>query len=295
MSATVCLFLQDLLAESAKAGLFMIQKNSKATEHMDFINVQDLCFKRGARTIFDGLHLVAAKGRITAIIGPSGIGKTTLLKLITGQLDPTAGTVIIDGQTVHKLSRKKLFHLRRRIGMLFQSGALFTDMTVYENIAYPLSIHTDLPQQMIHDLVLMKLEAVGLRGSQRMMPNELSGGMARRVALARAIALDPELILYDEPFVGQDPIAMGVTVSLIKKLTDYLGLTSVIVSHDIEETLNIADYVYMIMDGKAIAEGTPQQIRDHGSALVQQFIQGLPDGPVQFHYPAPAIEQDMRL
>ena len=259
------------------------------------IEVKGLSFKRGDRTIFDGLNFSAEQGKITAMIGPSGIGKTTLLKLITGQLRPARGEVVMHGQRVHKLGRKKVFHLRRRIGMLFQSGALFSDMTVYDNIAYPLYIHTRLSQQMIRDIVLMKLEAVGLRGCCGMMPNELSGGMARRVALARAIALDPELVLYDEPFVGQDPIAMGVTVSLIKKLTGYLGLTSVVVSHDIEETLNIADYVYMIADGRAIAEGTPEQMRQHDFPLVQQFVQGTPDGPVQFHYPAPDIQKDLGL
>ena len=271
----------------------MLQQNHQATKHI--IKVEDLLFKRENRVIFDHLHLTAEEGKITAIMGPSGIGKTTLLKLITGQLFPQQGKVMVDGQWVDQLSRSKLFQLRRKIGMLFQSGALFSDMTVYENLAYPLTIHTRLPEAMIRDIVLMKLEAVGLRGAHGLMPNELSGGMSRRVALARAIVLDPQLILYDEPFVGQDPIAMGVTVALIKKLTKYLGLTSVIVSHDIQETLAIADYVYILAEGRAIAQGTPEEIRNHNSAMVQQFIQGLPDGPVRFHYPAQPIASDLAI
>lgn len=250
------------------------------------VEVEGLHFSRGEKAIFRGVDLRIPRGKITAIMGPSGTGKTTLLKLIGGQLVPDVGRVTIDGQDVHRLSRRDLFRLRRRMGMLFQSGALFSDLSVFENVAFPLRVHTDLPEAMIRDTVLMKLEAVGLRGAHQLMPSELSGGMLRRVALARAVALDPELILYDEPFVGQDPISKGVLVELISKVNQALGLTSIVVSHDIKEALSIADYVYVIADGQVMARGTPDSLDVDRDARVSQFIHGEPDGPVPFHYPA---------
>jgi len=262
-------------------------------EDSPLVEVESLHFSRGEMEIFRGVDLVIPRGRITAIMGPSGTGKTTLLKMIGGQLTPDAGRVCIGGQDVHALSRKALFVMRRRMGMLFQSGALFSDLDVYENVAFPLRVHTDLPEAMIRDVVLMKLQAVGLRGARELMPSELSGGMARRVALARAIALDPELILYDEPFAGQDPISMGVLVQLIKRLNEALGLTAVIVSHDIKETLSIADYVYVIADGQVMAHGTPQRLDADRDPRVSQFMHGEPDGPVPFHYPAIDFHADI--
>ncbi|MFP4138683.1 MAG: ABC transporter ATP-binding protein [Halomonas sp.] len=258
-----------------------------------FVAVEGLHFARGDNEIFRGVEMTIPRGAITAIMGPSGTGKTTLLKLIGGQLTPDAGRVLIEGQDVHRQSRRALFAMRRRMGMLFQSGALFSDLSVFENVAFPLRVHTDLPETMIRDLVLMKLEAVGLRGARTLMPAELSGGMARRVALARAIALDPELILYDEPFVGQDPISMGVLVQLIKRLNQALGLTSVVVSHDIKETLTIADYVYVIADGQVMAHGTPESLDVDQDPRVSQFVHGEPDGPVPFHYPAADFAADI--
>lgn len=258
-----------------------------------FIEVEDLYFSRGGRAIFSGVNLSIPRGKITAIMGPSGSGKTTLLKLLGGQLTPDSGRVLIDGQDVHRLPRKALFALRSRMGMLFQSGALFSDLDVFENVAFPLRVHTDLPDAMIRDIVLLKLQAVGLRGARELTPAELSGGMARRVALARAVALDPELILYDEPFVGQDPIAMGVLVQLIKRLSEALSLTSVVVSHDIKETISIADYLYLIADGGIVAHGTPATLDTHEDARVSQFMHGEPDGPVPFHYPAPPLYRDI--
>ncbi|MGE4535095.1 MULTISPECIES: ABC transporter ATP-binding protein [Halomonas] len=258
-----------------------------------FVAVEGLHFARGDSEIFRGVEMTIPRGAITAIMGPSGTGKTTLLKLIGGQLTPDAGRVLIDGQDVHRQSRRALFAMRRRMGMLFQSGALFSDLSVFENVAFPLRVHTDLPEAMIRDLVLMKLEAVGLRGARALMPAELSGGMARRVALARAIALDPELILYDEPFVGQDPISMGVLVQLIKRLNQALGLTSIVVSHDIKETLTIADYVYVIADGEVMAHGTPAGLDVDQDPRVSQFVHGEPDGPVPFHYPATDFAADI--
>ncbi|MCI0508553.1 MULTISPECIES: ATP-binding cassette domain-containing protein [Chromohalobacter] len=257
------------------------------------VDVEGLHFSRGENDIFRGVDLSIPKGKITAIMGPSGTGKTTLLKLIGGQLVPDAGRVCIDGEDVHRLSRRALFRMRRRMGMLFQSGALFSDLSVFENVAFPLRVHTDLPEAMVRDIVLMKLQAVGLRGARSLSPAELSGGMARRVALARAVALDPELVLYDEPFVGQDPISMGVLVQLVKTVNQALGLTAVIVSHDIKETLSIADYVYIIADGQVMAHGTPQTLDVDSDARVKQFVHGEPDGPVPFHYPAPDFYRDI--
>lgn len=260
---------------------------------MDLIEIDNLYFRRGERVIFDGLSMRIPKGRITAIMGPSGTGKTTLLRIIGGQLKPDSGTVKVDGIDVCSLSRKGLFELRRRMGMLFQSSALFTDLSVYENVAFPLRLHTHVDDDVIRDLVLMKLNAVGLRGARDLMPSQLSGGMARRVALARAIALDPDLLMYDEPFTGQDPIAMGVVLSLIKSLNDALGTTSVLVSHDIHETISIADQIFVISDGQVIGSGTPAELQQHTSERIRQFMNGLPDGPVPFHYPADDLRFDL--
>lgn len=250
------------------------------------VSVKGVSFSRGRRLVFDGVDLELRRGAITAIMGPSGTGKTTLLKLIGGQLRPSTGRVSVDGQDVHALSRDRLFDLRKRMGMLFQSGALLTDLNVYDNVAFPMREHTDLSETMIRHLVLMKLEAVGLRGARDLLPRELSGGMARRVALARAIALDPMMIMYDEPFSGQDPISMGVIVQLIRRLNNALDLTSIIVSHDVPETASIADYIYVLSGGKVVGEGTPEALSRSGSEWVDQFINGKPDGPVPFHYPA---------
>ena len=257
------------------------------------VSVRDLSFERGSNKIFQNVSMDFERGKITAIMGPSGTGKTTLLKLIGGQLQPSQGSVMVDGNNVHRLRRSELFNLRKRIGMLFQSGALLTDMSVYDNVAFPLREHTQLPESMIRSLVLMKLQAVGLRGARKLMPNELSGGMARRVALARAIALDPMMIMYDEPFTGQDPISKGILVHLIKSLNVTLGLTSIIVSHDVSETAAIADYIYVVSDGKVIGEGTPTEIKNSASEWVQQFMEGSADGPVHFHYPARDLQDDL--
>ena len=257
------------------------------------VTVRGVHFSRGDHVIFDGVDLDIHRGRITAIMGPSGTGKTTMLKLIGGQLRASAGSVKVEGAEVSALSRGALFELRKRIGMLFQSGALLTDLDVYGNVAFPLREHSKLPESMIHDLVLMKLEAVGLRAARHLMPRELSGGMARRVALARAIALDPMMVLYDEPFAGQDPISMGILVRLIRSLNEALGLTSIVVSHDIHETCTIADYIYVIADGRIVGQGTPAQIAEADSQWVSQFMHGLPDGPVPFHYPGAAYHDEL--
>jgi len=269
------------------------RKTAKAAREDFLITVQGLHFSHGGRKIFEGVDLRIPRGKVTAVMGPSGTGKTTLLRLIGGQLRPSAGTVTVDGQDVHRLSRERLFQLRKRMGMLFQSGALFTDLSVFDNVAFPLREHTGLPESMVRNLVLMKLEAVGLRGARDLMPRELSGGMGRRVALARAIALDPMIILYDEPFTGQDPITMGVLVQLIRMLNDTLGLTSVVVSHDVHETAAIADYIYVLSGGRVVGEGTPQALARAATPTVQQFMEGLADGPVPFHYPAADYVEDL--
>jgi phospholipid/cholesterol/gamma-HCH transport system ATP-binding protein len=259
----------------------------------NLVDIQNLTFKRDERVIYDDISLSIPKGKVTAIMGPSGIGKTTLLRLIGGQLRPNAGKILFDGQNIPTLSRSALYEARKRMSMLFQSGALFTDMSVYDNIAFPMREHSTLSESLIEKMVLMKLEVVGLRGARNLAPAELSGGMARRVALARAIALDPELILYDEPFAGQDPISMGVIVRLIKDLNEALGLTSVVVSHDVTEVMSIADYIYIIAEKKIIGHGTASQISKQISPLVQQFIKGEADGPVPFHFPAASYQDEL--
>ena len=262
------------------------RSSSGVTRPKPLVAVKDLHFTRGTRLILDGVDIDMRRGKITAIMGPSGTGKTTLLKLIGGQLKPDAGSVTVDGLDVHSLSRERLFVLRRRMGMLFQSGALLTDLDVFDNVAFPVREHTDLTDAMMRNLVFMKLEAVGLRGARDLFPRELSGGMARRVALARAIVLDPMIVMYDEPFSGQDPISMGVLVQLIRRLNGALHLTSIIVSHDVPETASIADYIYVLSGGKVVGEGTPEDLGKSESEWVTQFMDGLADGPVPFHYPA---------
>ena len=267
--------------------------NNSVSPHNSLVSVKNLSFSRGNKKIFNDISLEFERGKITAIMGPSGTGKTTLLKLIGGQLLPEQGFINVDGNDVHRLRRSDLFDLRKRMGMLFQSGALLTDMNVFDNVAFPLREHTKLPESMIRTLVLMKLQAVGLRGARNLMPNELSGGMARRIALARAIALDPMMIMYDEPFTGQDPISKGALVHLIKSLNTILGLTSIIVSHDVQETAAIADYIYVISDGKVVGQGTPKEIEQSDSDWVQQFMTGAADGPAHFHYPARGYVDDL--
>ncbi|MCT7942078.1 ATP-binding cassette domain-containing protein [Shewanella holmiensis] len=257
------------------------------------VEINHLAFGWGKKVIYDDISLTIPRGKVTAIMGPSGIGKTTLLKLIGAQLTPDKGEVLFDGLNMHTLSRTELYQVRKRMSMLFQSGALFTDMNVFDNVAFALREHSSLPESIIRSIVLMKLQAVGLRGAAFMMPSELSGGMQRRAALARAIALEPEMVLYDEPFAGQDPISMGMLVKLIRELSDSLKLTSVVVSHDVKEVLGIADYVYVIANKKVIAEGTPEQLRASDNPQLIQFIQGAPDGPVPFHYPAADYQQEL--
>jgi phospholipid/cholesterol/gamma-HCH transport system ATP-binding protein len=250
------------------------------------VEVRGVRYGARARQIFDGLDLAVRQGSITAVMGPSGTGKTTLLRLLTGQAYPSSGQVRVLGHDVGSLDRKGLFALRRRMGMLFQNGALLTDMNVFENVAFPAREHAGLPEPVLRRLVLMKLEAVGLRGAEKLMPQELSGGMARRVALARAIVLDPELLVYDEPFVGLDPVSMGVVVRLIRHLNDALGITSIVVSHDVDEVGSIADYSYLLDGGRAVAQGTTAELAASPNPSVRQFMTGASDGPVSFHYPA---------
>ena len=259
-------------------------KNQTARDTQSLIEVKNLSFKRGERVIYDDVSLNIRRWQITAIMGPSGTGKTTLLRLIGGQLTPEHGQVLLDGKDIASMSRSELFSARARMGMLFQSGALFTDMSVYENVAFPIRAHTKLPEHLIKEIVALKLESVGLRGAEQMMPSELSGGMNRRVALARAIALDPELIMYDEPFAGQDPIVMGVLTRLIRSLREALDLTTIIVSHDVTETLSIADYIYIVAEGKIQGEGTPAELKVHPSTFVQQFLTGSVEGPVDYQF-----------
>lgn len=257
------------------------------------VSIKNLSFARNERCIFDDISLEIPKGKVTAIMGPSGIGKTTLLRLIGGQIAPDNGEVWFDQWNIPTLRRRELYQARQRMSMLFQSGALFTDMNVFDNVAFPLREHTDLPDDLLRTLVLLKLEAVGLRGAAHLMPNELSGGMARRAALARAIALDPELMMYDEPFVGQDPITMGVLVKLIRSLNQALGMTSIVVSHDVPEVMSIADHVYLLSGGKIIGSGTPQALRDNADPRIRQFLDGDADGPVRFQFPAQPLTHDL--
>jgi phospholipid/cholesterol/gamma-HCH transport system ATP-binding protein len=256
------------------------------------VELRDIRFGYGERIILDGITLTIPRGKVTALMGASGGGKTTVLRLIAGQYRAQSGSLTFDGQEVASLNPTDLYAARRRMGMLYQFGALFTDLSVFDNVAFPLCEHTDLSESMIRDIVLMKLEAVGLRGARDLMPSEVSGGMARRVALARAMALDPELVMYDEPFAGLDPISLGTAARLIRQLNDTLGLTSIIVSHDLDETFHIADQVIVLANGKIAAQGSPDEVRNSTDPLVKQFVTAAPDGPVRFHYPGPSVAQD---
>lgn len=261
----------------------------------DFVEIRDVHFGYGERSILSGLNMAFPRRKVVAVMGGSGSGKTTILRLIGGQLRPQSGTVTVDGQSVQALDATALYDLRRKMGMLFQHGALFTDLTVLENVAFPLRENTDLPEELIHDLVLLKLHAVGLRNAAHLKPAEISGGMARRVALARAIALDPQLIMYDEPFAGLDPISMGVTANLIRTLNDALGSTSILVSHDVHESFLIADYVYFLSNGMIVAQGTPEEMRASSDPYVKQFVHAEADGPVPFHYPGKSLAESLGL
>jgi phospholipid/cholesterol/gamma-HCH transport system ATP-binding protein len=257
------------------------------------VEIRDVNFAYEQRSVLKGINMTFPKGKVIAIMGGSGCGKTTLFRLIGGALRPTKGEILIDGQAMHELSQEGLYDMRRKMGVLFQFGALFTDMTVYDNVAFQMREHTGLPEEIIHDMVMMKLHSVGLRGTHHLMPAELSGGMARRVALARTVALDPMLILYDEPFAGLDPISLSVVGQLLRKLNDALGATSVVVTHDVQESLKIVDYIYFIADGVIAAEGTPDEIRASNKPFVHQFVHGEMDGPVPFHYPGGDYMKDM--
>lgn len=259
----------------------------------NLIEIHDLDYSRGHRPIFKGLNIAIPKGRVTAIMGPSGTGKTTLLRLITRQLVPDNGRIFVEGVDIATLNQKELYRLRRRFGMLFQNGALLTDISVFENVAFPLREHTQLPNRLIRHIVLTKLHAVGLRGAADMMPAELSGGMARRVALARAMVMDPDILIYDEPFVGLDPISMGVIVRLVRKMNDALGISSILVSHDVQEIATVSDRSYLISDGKVAASGSPDELQNTSSELVRQFMHGMADGPVAFHFAAPDYAEQL--
>jgi len=261
----------------------------------DLVEISELHFSHGELPIFRGLSLRIPRGKVVAILGASGSGKSTLLKLIGGQLDPQRGWVQVDGKVVHKLSTDELYALRRKMGMMFQSSGLFTDLSVFENIAFAIREHYELPEELIRALVLMKLDAVGLRGARDMMPGDLSGGMTRRVALARAIATDPLLVMYDEPFAGLDPISLNVIATLIRKLNDALGLTSIVVTYDVSESLKLVDYIYVIAEGKLMGEGTPGELLSSEDPYLKQFLRALPDGPVRFHAPAKPLAEELRL
>ena len=258
-----------------------------------YVEINGLDFAYGERQILSGISMRLPKGKLTAIMGGSGCGKTTLLRLMGGQIQPTRGSLKVAGQEVSQLNERDLYQMRRRMGMLFQFGALFTDLSVYDNVAFPLREHTKLPESAIRDLVLLKLEAVGLRGAFNLMPAELSGGMARRVALARSVALDPELILFDEPFTGLDPISLSIIATLIRRLTDALGATAVMVTHDVHESLAVVDYVYFMSAGRVVGSGTPDEIKVSADPYVYQFVHAQPDGPVHFHYPAVSLDEDL--
>jgi phospholipid/cholesterol/gamma-HCH transport system ATP-binding protein len=274
---------------------FPIPANSPRVPAENLVDVESVSFAYGRRPILKGISMGVPRGKVVAIMGASGSGKTTLLRIIGGQLRPASGSVRVAGHVVHELDRESLYRMRRKMSMLFQFGALFTDMTVFENVAFPLRENTRLAETMIRDLVLMKLEAVGMRGAHRLRPGELSGGMARRVALARAMVLDPLLVMYDEPFAGLDPIAMAVIGQLIRKLNDALGSTSIIVTHDVLESLQVVDYLYFISDGVIVGEGTPDEVRRSELPYVHQFVHGEIDGPVPFHYPAKPYAADVGL
>jgi len=259
----------------------------------NLIEIRDLSYSRGHREIFKGLNIKIPRGHVTAIMGPSGTGKTTLLRLITRQLVPDSGTILVEGTDISTLNQKELYQLRRRFGMLFQNGALLTDISVFENVAFPLREHTRLPNRLIRHIVLTKLHAVGLRGAADMMPTQLSGGMARRVALARAMVMDPEILIYDEPFVGLDPISMGVIVRLVRKMNDALGISSILVSHDVQEIATVADCSFLISEGKVAASGSPDELHNTSSELVRQFMHGMADGPVAFHFSAPNYAEQL--
>ncbi len=261
----------------------------------NLVEIRNLSFSYGERPILSSIDMDFPRGKVIAVMGGSGSGKTTILRLIGGQLQPGAGEINIDGQAVDVRNSRQMYAMRRKMGMLFQHGALFTDLSVLENVAFPLREHADLPDALLHDLVLMKLHAVGLRGAAHLMPAEISGGMARRVALARAIALDPQLIMYDEPFAGLDPISMGITARLIRRLNDVLGSTSILVSHDVNESFQIADYVYFLSQGAIVAHGTPAAMRESSDPYVRQFVMAEADGPVPFHYPGTTLAHDLGL
>ena len=266
--------------------------SSKPHTSDTLVELRDVRFGYGERVILDGISLTVPRGKVTALMGASGGGKTTVLRLISGQYRAQSGNLTFEGQEVGSMNQAELYTMRRRMGMLFQFGALFTDLSVFDNVAFPLREHTDLNESMIRDIVLMKLQAVGLRGARDLMPSEVSGGMARRVALARAMALDPQLVMYDEPFAGLDPISLGTAARLIRQLNDTLGLTSVIVSHDLDETFHIADQVIVLANGKIAAQGTPSEVRSSTDPLVHQFVSAAPEGPVRFHYPGPTVMDD---
>jgi phospholipid/cholesterol/gamma-HCH transport system ATP-binding protein len=270
-----------------------VSESSAASAAKPIVELRDVYYSVANREIFAGLNLAIPRGRITAIMGPSGTGKTTLLRLITGQIKPARGQVFFDGIDVSHLSLRELYALRRRMGMLFQNGALLTDMDVFENVAFPLREHTKLPQSLIRHVVMTKLQAVGLRGAAQLTPAELSGGMARRVALARAMATDPDVLIYDEPFTGLDPISMGMIVRLVRQMNNALGITSIVVSHDVEELAGLADMSFILAGGKVAAQGTFNELKRHDSQIVNQFMNGLPDGPVPFHYPAPSYFEQL--
>ncbi len=267
--------------------------DSSESQDASLVRISDLHYSRGAKPIFRGLDFAVPRGQVTTILGPSGTGKTTLLKMIGGQLKPSKGSITVDGKNVAKLGRRDLYALRKRMGMLFQSGALLTDLSVFDNVAFPLREHTDLPESLISHLVLMRLHAVGLRGASELYPAELSGGMARRAALARALVFDPMMIMYDEPFTGQDPISMGVLLTLIRTVNQALGLTSLMVSHDLAEALSISDYVVIISEGVVVEAGTPDELHNSDSAWTQQFLSGSPDGPVPFQLSAPDYAEQL--
>ena len=260
----------------------------------NLVEIQDVHYSRDDRKIFSGLDMQIPRGKVTAVLGPSGAGKTTLLNLITGQLNPDQGAVLFEGKVVCPCSRRRLYAIRRQMGVLFQRGALLTNLNVFENVAFPLREHTGLPEELIRQIVIMKLNSVGLRAAWQHMPSQLSGGMARRVALARALVMDPKLIIYDEPFAGLDPISMGVIVRLIRQTNDALGITSIVVTHDVEETRLLADLSYLISGEKVAAHGTPEELRNDKSDLVRQFMRGRADGPVPFHLPGPGYAEQLR-